>query len=506
MRIYKQGEKYRLDFTWKGGRVRLTGYTDKRATQRLADNIEILAACTESGTKPDLELSAWIESLPNSLKKRLASKGLINNHRLEASKSLLDQLSDYKVSMEAKKRNSRHIRQEISKIKRSIKECNFITHSDIDPERLQNWLSGLMDDTPTSRGISPRTANTYLVALKAFCNWFIPNRATFNPLQNMQKFNEHVDIRRTRRALSTIEIQKLIETTNNSDIYKGMAGVDRAMLYLVAINTGLRWSELRSLKRNSFDLESATPTVTVEAAYSKHRKKDILPLRDDIAVIIKDYFASSLALPTVKAFPTLPKKDVGAELIKHDLELANIPYIDDFGKVADFHALRHSYISALASSGVHPSTAQALARHSTITLTMDRYTHSLIDSQKSAIESLPQLRSIEANQHRQTGTDINIESYQNDEKVSAKFVPNCAESDNILADLYGQSGEGCTEVQNSDNPIKIASNPEVKGFSNLVGRERFELSKTMSTDLQSVPFGHSGISPLSFKRIISIRV
>ncbi len=39
------------------------------------------------------------------------------------------------------------------------------------------------------------------------------------------------------------------------------------------------------------------------------------------------------------------------------------------------HALRHTFISNLARAGIHPKTAQALARHSTITLTLDRYSH-----------------------------------------------------------------------------------------------------------------------------------
>jgi hypothetical protein len=37
----------------------------------------------------------------------------------------------------------------------------------------------------------------------------------------------------------------------------------------------------------------------------------------------------------------------------------------------DLYALRHTFISNLAAGGVHPKTAQGLARHSTITLTMD---------------------------------------------------------------------------------------------------------------------------------------
>ncbi len=49
--------------------------------------------------------------------------------------------------------------------------------------------------------------------------------------------------------------------------------------------------------------------------------------------------------------------------------------VDDAGRVFAFHALRHQFISNLARGGVHPKEAQLLARHSTISLTMDRYTH-----------------------------------------------------------------------------------------------------------------------------------
>ena len=69
-------------------------------------------------------------------------------------------------------------------------------------------------------------------------------------------------------------------------------------------------------------------------------------------------------------------------MLRRDLENAEIDYTDDCGRVLDFHALRHSYISNLAASGIHPKLAQTLAGHSTITLTMDRYTH--VDRQETA--------------------------------------------------------------------------------------------------------------------------
>ena len=72
-----------------------------------------------------------------------------------------------------------------------------------------------------------------------------------------------------------------------------------------------------------------------------------------------------------------------------DLKAAEIPYKDEAGRVFDFHSLRHQFISDLARGGVHPKEAQTLARLSTITLTMDRYTHVGIVDLISALDRLP---------------------------------------------------------------------------------------------------------------------
>jgi hypothetical protein len=94
-------------------------------------------------------------------------------------------------------------------------------------------------------------------------------------------------------------------------------------------------------------------------------------------------------LPDSKVFPMWQRN--GAKMLRVDLKAAGIPYKDDQSHYADFHALRHSFITNLANSGVHPKTAQALARHSSITLTMDRYTHSALESQAEAVSLLPDM-------------------------------------------------------------------------------------------------------------------
>jgi integrase len=82
-------------------------------------------------------------------------------------------------------------------------------------------------------------------------------------------------------------------------------------------------------------------------------------------------------------------KEDAAEMLRADLEVAGIPYRDQAGRYFDFHAMRGQFISLLAAKGVHPKVAQVLARHSTITLTMDYYTHLDVLDVTGALEKLP---------------------------------------------------------------------------------------------------------------------
>src|SRR4051812_9021846 len=77
------------------------------------------------------------------------------------------------------------------------------------------------------------------------------------------------------------------------------------------------------------------------------------------------------------------------KLMRHDLEAAGLPYRDASGRVADFHALRHSYITALAMSKAPVKVIQSLARHSTPTLILGTYAHVGLYDQTAALDALP---------------------------------------------------------------------------------------------------------------------
>jgi hypothetical protein len=79
-------------------------------------------------------------------------------------------------------------------------------------------------------------------------------------------------------------------------------------------------------------------------------------------------------------------------MLANDLKAVGIPYVvkgPDGPLFADFHSLRHSFITWLERSGATPKTAQELARDSDVRLTLDRYTHANLAGLGQAVDKLP---------------------------------------------------------------------------------------------------------------------
>jgi integrase len=66
-----------------------------------------------------------------------------------------------------------------------------------------------------------------------------------------------------------------------------------------------------------------------------------------------------------------------------------LAYRDGGDRVADFHALWHTYVSRLVKSGANIKVAQELARHSMPTLTLGVYAHATLLDQRKALDALP---------------------------------------------------------------------------------------------------------------------
>ncbi len=129
----------------------------------------------------------------------------------------------------------------------------------------------------------------------------------------------------------------------------------------------------------------ATPTVVVEAACSKYRKRDVLPLHPELVAILTGWLPQ--LGPDEALFPKLERKKTWC-MVQRDLESVGNPYETEDG-FTDFHAAgRHSHITGQPQSGATLTQARELARHGEIRMTM-RYTHIGIDDQAAALAGLP---------------------------------------------------------------------------------------------------------------------
>jgi len=421
MRIYKQQYRDKTGETRTIGKWyvefydhmrqlrRLAAFKDKRASEEFGRNIDRLISCRVSGAELDPTLNRWVENLPAYIRERLANISLLDTRHEAVGKPIDRHLKDYETALRANGRARQYVNTTVSRARTIFTECRFQCWSDISADAAQKFLAKLRDD---GKGASIETSNQYLRALKQFCNWMVRNgRASQSPVALMQGLNSELDRRRERRALTPDECARLIEATKNGPVRWGIAGPERALLYRLALETGLRASELRSLTKSSFDFDADPPTVTVKAIDSKHKHEDVLPLRPEMARELRARLV--FKKPADKMFHA-PESERScwrtSMMIRADLKAAGIPYIDDTGKVADFHSLRHTFITNLAKSGVHPKVAQTLARHSSIELTMNCYTHIAIGNLVSALSKLPDLSSPQEEKNAKalaaTGTDV----------------------------------------------------------------------------------------------------
>jgi hypothetical protein len=87
------------------------------------------------------------------------------------------------------------------------------------------------------------------------------------------------------------------------------------------------------------------------------------------------------------------------------LEWAGVAYVDDLGRRAGFHALRHTYGSMLAKAGVAPRVAMSLMRHTDLRLTMNVSTDPRIFDMAGAVEKLTAMSPAKPAIVAATGTD-----------------------------------------------------------------------------------------------------
>jgi integrase len=354
-------------------------------------------------------------------------------------------IADWKRTLEARNRDARYVANAVMYLKTTAEACRWFFLRDLSSVDLEHYLA-----ERRQLGLSVAGSNNYLRAAKAFGGWLVksrPKRWQENPFTGLSKLNEQEDIRRDRRPLIADELARLIHAAASSgESFRGLLGIDRAILYRTAAYTGLRASELASLTAESLNLDGL-PVVTVQARSSKRGERDELPLHPDLVLRLREWLRTraeraddATAVLSLSGARDAKSQRLwpghwnerAAEMLRCDLEAARQAWFDevkdapkereqreqaDFlkasdstGRVVDFHSLRGTFATNLAKAGVSPKAAQQLMRHSDINLTMNTYTDLRLVDVAADVCKLGAIAGTDRQAARATGTDSLVAS------------------------------------------------------------------------------------------------
>jgi site-specific recombinase XerD len=302
-----------------------------------------------------------------------------------ATHSLSDHIDDYIAWHRQQGHAERHIgivRQRITEV---CKEQGITQLEQITPNKIERFLARHHE----SGRLSDQSLVHWRAAIKAFCHWCErEDRMAADPLRKMKAKSIKGDIVQTfkRRAMGETEFSRLISSVVESTTRPYyLTGMDRATIYMVAYNTGLRASEVRSLTPGSFDLDAWT--VLIECSVSKRRRYDTIHLPESLVEWLRDYLADRPE--TEPIWPGSWHRSI-AEILRADLVVAGIEPETAKGRV-DFHAMRHSYATNVCKMKISPIVMQRACRFSTPAL-LNRYGHIGAEELKAVASALPKVK------------------------------------------------------------------------------------------------------------------
>lgn len=411
------GGTYAVRFSDREGKVRnfSFGCRSESEAAKVARKISLIldaAAACEPLTK---EAADWLSAIPAAWRAKLTGLGVIDGARAAALDPLSQHIEAWADTIRPQKPRRA---DDVLPVLRSFTAAAKVSRLNEITLRTADRVFGQM----VVDEVAPTTIRKHQQIIKQFCTWAVrQGLITVNPIAEMQGVSGGVE--RERRALDLDEQRALLDftatapdqvwRTRSGTIRDRITGPERAMLYRVALETGLRAGELRSLTRDSFKLARVVngkpaPCIQLRAKDEKNRKGSTLPLRPATAALIADFIARKL--PGTRVFP-MPKPDETAEMIRRDLAGARDTWIqqaqaderqereestylretDESGAGFDFHALRVTFITNMARAGVPVQMAVKLARHSDPKLTIGIYTKAGAMDTADAIDQLPDL-------------------------------------------------------------------------------------------------------------------
>lgn len=199
-----------------------------------------------------------------------------------------------------------------------------------------------------SRGVSNRTVNAHLTAIKSFCRWLSDTHNIVNPAAKVQMLKEAPP---KQRFLSQLEYDKIMASME----------LDIRDWFIFIANTGLRVSEFCNLTHNCI-----SPDFKSMAIIGKGRKPRVIPLNEPCRNILKKTEATSIFI-----FQKNGKQIHAKYLSWRSNKIATNLGLEAFGP----HAFRHYFATQLIVQGCPLNLVAKILGHSSVKTTERVYLH-----------------------------------------------------------------------------------------------------------------------------------
>ncbi len=227
-------------------------------------------------------------------------------------------------------------------------------------------IDGFLNEVEKGRHCTPRSRNLRLTALRSFfrfCAFEVPTHA--GQIQRVLAIPAKREAHPLIGFLTRPEIEALLAAPDRQS-WGGRR--DYAFLYL-ALQTGLRLSELTSLTRADLKLE---PGAHVRV-HGKGRKERCTPLTRQTIAVLKAWLNEPPRSAGDMLFPTMHgdrlSSDAAQDLLAKHLAVARTRCPSLVAKRVTIHVLRHSAAMELLQSGVDTTVIALWLGHESIKTT-----------------------------------------------------------------------------------------------------------------------------------------
>jgi integrase/recombinase XerC len=239
---------------------------------------------------------------------------------------------------------------------------------EINHSMIRSWVVSLMEQQ-----LTPRSVNRKISTLKTYCRFLLRSgELKKNPMLKV------LAPKTSKRLPVYVEQQQMQQLFDGVVFEDGFAGLRDRVLLELFYATGMRLSELVSLKEADIDFGSSSVKVL-----GKRNKERIVPLTPLVLRAIRDYLGEKRKngwAGEARLFVTDTGKPVYAKLV-YRIVKHRLGQVTTLEKKSP-HVLRHTFATHMLNNGADINTIKDILGHANLSATQV-YTHNSVEKLKS---------------------------------------------------------------------------------------------------------------------------